>query len=225
MALIRHSPEGPVIALPERWAARWDRMREWLGLGMIFIPIGERLLARYSEPGRHYHDARHILACLRGFDDFTGNIHDPDAVELALWFHDAVYDPRAAAGENEAASARYFRKEFEALAGRLIDIDTVDRLIRATAHASETDDPDAALVTDLDLAILGADPIRYDVYAADIRREYAHVPETDYRHGRARVLRTFLARKAIYRTRSLGQVLEKPARANLERELDTLLLP
>ena len=57
-------------------------MREWLGLGMVFIPVGERLLARYSEPGRHYHDARHILACLRAFDEHTGNIRDPDAVEF-----------------------------------------------------------------------------------------------------------------------------------------------
>lgn len=221
----KDSPQISVTHLPERWNARWDRMREWLGLGMVFIPIGERLLARYSEADRHYHDARHILACLRAFDDYTGNIGDPDAVELALWFHDAVYDPRAAPGENEAASARCFRKEFEALAGVLVDIDAVERLILATDHRSPPDGPDADLITDLDLGILGADPPRYDGYAADIRREYAHVPESEYRQGRAHVLRAFLDRKSLYRTGFFRQTLEKSARANLERELDVLLLP
>ncbi len=218
-------PEISVTSLSERWAARWDRMREWLGLGMVFIPVGERLLARYSEPDRHYHDARHILACLRAFDDYMGNIADPDAVELALWFHDAVYDPRAAPGENEAASACYFRKEFEALAHGLVDSDAVERLILATDHHRESGDSDRDLVCDLDLGILGSDPPRYDAYAAEIRREYAHVPEADYRQGRARVLRAFLDRKSVYRSRSFRQTLEKPARANLERELDALLLP
>jgi predicted metal-dependent HD superfamily phosphohydrolase len=200
-------------------------MREWLGLGMVFIPIGERLLARYSESGRHYHDARHILACLRSFDDHTGNIRDPDAVELALWFHDAVYDPKAPAGENEVMSGRYFRREFETLARGLIDIPAVERLILATDHRGVSENPDADLVADIDLGILGADPPRYDGYAADIRREYSHVPAADYRQGRARILRAFLDRQPIYRTRSFRQLLEKPARANLERELDALLLP
>lgn len=200
-------------------------MREWLGLGMVFIPVGERLLARYSEPGRHYHDARHILACLRVFDGFTGDIRDPDSLELALWFHDAVYDPLAPPRENEARSARHFRAEFETLAGDLADIGEVERLILATDHRAEPADGDAALIADIDLAILGADPPRYAAYAEDIRREYAAVPDGAFREERARVLRGFLDRKSIYRTRHFRALLGERARANLERELDALLLP
>ena len=142
----------------------------------------------------------------------------------AVWFHDAVYDPRAAPGENERASARYFLKEFEVLATGILDGATVERLILATDHRREPTDADSDLVCDIDLAVLGADPPRYDGYAADIRREFAHVTDADYRQGRAAVLRAFLDRKTIYHTRSIRQSLEKPARANLERELDALLL-
>jgi len=225
MAEPGNRPDAPVPLLPARWSARWDRMREWLGLGMVFIPTGERLLARYSEPGRHYHDARHLLACLRAFDDFPGSIRDPDAVELALWFHDAVYDPLAPPGKNEERSVRLFRSEFEAMAGDRVDMGEVERLILATGHRLEPEDGDCALIADIDLGILGADPPRYAAYTEEIRREYAGVPDEAYREGRARVLRGFLARGSIYRTRHFQAMLGERARANLEGELDALLLP
>ena len=93
-----------VAPLSARWRQRWEQAREWLALGPIFIPIGDRLLERYSEPGRHYHDARHVLACLQALDRYPGRIHNSNAIELAIWYHDAIYDPRAS--DNEARSAR-----------------------------------------------------------------------------------------------------------------------
>lgn len=208
-----------VSPLPQRWAARWDQSREWMALGLVFIPLGERLLARYSESGRHYHDARHVLNCLRALDDFPGKIHDTDAVELALWYHDAIYDVHAEPGANEADSAALFRSEFGLLARDAIDGETVERLILATRHDVEPEDSDQALIMDIDLGVLGADEVRYDTYAEDIRKEYAHIEESDYRAGRGAVLRSFLDRNAIYATRHFRKLLEKPARANLEREL------
>ena len=76
---------GAVPDLATRWSARWNQAREWMGLGMVFVPIGERLLERHCEPGRHYHDARHILSCLQTLDNYPGSVGDSDAVELALW--------------------------------------------------------------------------------------------------------------------------------------------
>ncbi len=211
-----------VAPLPERWAARWDQAREWMGLGLVFIPIGERLLERYSEPGRHYHDGRHVLSCLDAFDNYPGSVGDNDAVELALWFHDAVYDVHADAGANESDSAELFRVEFAPLARGRIDADAVCRLILATRHDGEPADADAALVMDIDLGILGAEPTRYEIYAEDIRRECPHVGDSAFCEGRARVLRSFLDRRSIYHTRHFRKLLEGRARANLEGELASL---
>ena len=196
---------------------------EWMGLGMVFIPVGERLLANYAEPGRHYHDARHVLSCLNTLDNFSGNIQDADALELALWFHDSVYNPKAGPGVNELQSAELFRKEFQMLANGYIDLDQVERLIIATRHHREPEDGDAALIMDVDLGVLGADQVRYDAYADDVRKEYAHVSDAAFRKGRIEVIHSFLRRKSIYWTRHFRNLLEKPARVNLERELERLI--
>lgn len=219
---MREQPPSSVAPLRDRWAARWNQAREWMGLGMVYIPIGERLLERYSEPGRHYHDARHVLSCLRALDDFPGIIRDNDAVELALWFHDAIYDPKAAPGANEEDSAEFFRHEMGLLVRDIVDVGHVSELIIATRHHEEPADNDAALIMDIDLGILGTDPIRYDTYAEDIRKEYAHIEAGAYREGRADVLRSFLERKSIFQTRHFRKLLEKRARENLVRELQRL---
>ena len=212
-----------VAPLPDRWAARWEQAREWMALGMVFIPVGERLFARYSELGRYYHDARHVLTCLETLDNFPGAMRDNDAVELALWFHDAIYDVRAPSGNNEAESAEFFRHEFALLAHGMFDVEHVCRLILATRHDAEPDDGDAALVMDIDLTVLGAEPPRYDFYAEDIRKEYAHVDDEAYRNGRAEVLRGFLDRKMIYHTRHFRKLLEEQARENMIGELAALV--
>jgi len=194
-----------------------------MALGMVFIPVGERLLARYAAADRHYHDARHVLTCLHVLDEFPGKVHDTDAVEMALWYHNAIYDVHATAGTNEADSAALFRHEFGLLAAGLVDSETVCHLILATRHDTEPESPDAALIMDIDLGVLAADPVRYTTYAEDIRKEYAHIEDAAFRTGRIAVLRAFLDRKAIYSTRHFRRLLEKTARANLENELHALL--
>ncbi|MGZ7283798.1 HD domain-containing protein, partial [Streptococcus pyogenes] len=74
-------------------------------------------------------------------------------------------------------------------------------MIWATAHAASSAPPtlrDTQVLLDADLAILGASEERYKRYAADIRKEYAWVPEADYRKGRAAVLERFLAAPRLY---------------------------
>ena len=207
-----------VVPLRDRWQQRWEQTREWLSLGPIFIPAGDRLFEKYSEPLRHYHDARHVLACLETLDSYPGKIENNNALELAIWYHDAIYDPKAS--DNEVQSAAYFRKEFQPFAS---GIEKVERLILATRHTeSEPDSPDEALLVDIDLGILGAAPARYQLYAEDIRKEYAHVSEEQYRQGRSEVLKSFLARKDIYHTRHFRKLLEPQARENLIQELEDL---
>jgi len=179
----------------------------------------DELVAAYLEPARQYHTLEHIAQLLRHLDEHGRAVIDRDAVALAIIFHDAVYDPRRQ--DNEQASAALARTRLTSLAFTDALIGKVERYIEATQHASalEVDDPDLALLLDLDLATLAAAPKEYGDYAEAIRREYAHLPDSLYQHGRRQVLAGFLARARIYRTESLYTLWEQRARANIMGEI------
>ncbi|MEU4818147.1 metal-dependent phosphohydrolase [Micromonospora aurantiaca] len=184
---------------------------------------GARLLAGWREPHRRYHDEEHLRAVLDVVDAYADLARDPDLVRLAAWCHDAVYDPRAAGDANERASADLAGELLAAAGLPAATVTGVRRLVLLTVgHAVGPDDPDGALLCDADLAVLAAPPARYDRYAAAIRAEYAHVPDPDFRTGRAAVLRHLLALPALYRLPEPHARWEAPARANLSRELAAL---
>jgi predicted metal-dependent HD superfamily phosphohydrolase len=99
----------------------------------------------------------------------------------------------------------------------------VEQLILATqGHQISPKDFDQSVFLDADLAILGADPLRYQAYAQSIRREYSWVPELDYKAGRIGILKSFLKRPRLYCTDLLFGELEAIARHNLAQEIDSL---
>jgi predicted metal-dependent HD superfamily phosphohydrolase len=169
-----------------------------------------RLKARYAEPHRRYHTLAHIEHCLREFP--PEEAQDPASVLLAIWYHDAIYDPRRS--DNEERSAELLLQDFPA-ARRAAD------LVLVTKH-HQAADPDAELVVDIDLAILGQAPADFDRYERQIREEYDWVPEPVFREKRGALLRAFLARPRIYRTDAFRERLEAPARANLLRSLASI---
>ena len=181
------------------------------------------LRARYGEAHRRYHTAEHLEEALAAFRGLRDLADDPDAVELAIWFHDAVYDPTAPAGESEARSARVAVDELSAAAVDPGVVAEVERLVLLTAgHEVAEGDANGAVLADADLAILGAAAERYARYAVDVRAEYAHVPDDAWRTGRAAVLRRFVDRPRIYRTDRAHTALDAQARANLTAELVAL---
>jgi predicted metal-dependent HD superfamily phosphohydrolase len=173
----------------------------------------------YRQPGRAYHNWDHIAAMLAGLDRVRGEAEfegvDFDAIELAIFFHDVVYDARAK--DNEAQSAALFRRAAAGIASAMID--HVAEMILATATHATSDDPSTRLLLDLDLAVLASDLDAYDRYVAAVRQEYAFVSDEQWRVGRAVVLERFLERMILFQTRPFGQKLENAARANLQREL------
>ncbi|HKB01825.1 MAG TPA: hypothetical protein VKD90_06375 [Gemmataceae bacterium] len=181
----------------------------------------DRLVAAYSEPHRFYHTLEHIHDMLAVAAKLTAAAADPGAIELAIWFHDAVYDPKAK--DNEDRSAELAIEWLRPLRIPEEILRHVAAMIRATAHTSaDVFDADTSVLLDADLAILSADESRYARYAADIRREYAWVEESAYRAGRAKVLQGFLARPRIYRTERMHTIAENAARRNLGVELEQL---
>lgn len=182
--------------------------------------VGAELLARWAEPHRRYHTLDHLAAVLAAVDDLAGEAGDPAAVRLAAWFHDAVYDGRPGWDEERSAQLAQARlPRCGVPAGRIAE---TARLVRLTAaHDTLTgDDRDGAVLCDADLAVLGRPG--YDAYAADIRREYAHVPDDLFRQGRSEVLRRLLAVPRLYRTDRARELWEDRARANMAAELTRL---
>jgi predicted metal-dependent HD superfamily phosphohydrolase len=177
----------------------------------------ERLRVRYEEPHRAYHTWEHVLACL----DARRRITDTDLpeVDLALLFHDAVYEPLA--GDNEARSGLLLIEEGRRAWMNERLLRRAQLLIDATQHgpANEVDSEEACIVVDADLSILGSEPGAFARYEEQVRREYAMVAEAAYVVGRAGVLEGFLSRPTIYATRRGQRLWERRARSNLEASL------
>jgi len=181
--------------------------------------LADRLLEAYGVERRSYHDVRHLAEVLDRLDELAGAgaPFDPVPVRLAAWFHDAVYDGRPDAEERSARWAE------EALTGAGLASATVQevaRLVRLTEHHRPAPgDVDGAALSDADLAILASPPERYAGYAADVRREYAHLADRDFALGRTEVLRGLLSAERVFRTDHGFANWEQAARRNVETEL------
>lgn len=203
-----------------RWLALWQQIGVSRAADSALADAYAALTARYGENHRHYHTAQHISECLTHFDAIRETSEHPAEVELALWFHDAIYEPRAR--DNEAQSAAW-AKRVMAEAGVAADsCDRVQALIMKTCHDAAPQTRDENLLLDIDLAILGADTARFDEYEQQVRAEYGWVPAFLFRSTRRKILQAFLARPALYASPHFHDRLEKKARANLARAIATL---
>lgn len=178
---------------------------------------GSELLARWAEPQRRYHDQRHLEEVLAAIDRLAPD--PPAAAVLAAYWHDAVYDPRAA--DNEERSARLAADVLDGLGTAPELVAEVARLVRATAaHVVDLGDVAGVLLNDADLAVLAAPAERYEAYSRDVRAEYAHVPDDAFAAGRSALLRGLVDRPRLYAGRR--PEWEVRARANVDAELRRL---
>lgn len=181
-----------------------------------------RLEAAYDDPGRGYHDRLHLAEVLGHVDELmTGDDPAREAVLLAAWFHDAVYEGR---DDDEERSAMLAEEE---LAGQSTDlVAEVARLVRLTRTHRPADDDHAGMVLcDADLAILAAGEDRYAAYVRGVRSEYAHVSDEDFAAGRSAVLRDLLAKPTLFHLPTARGRWEQRARENVQRELARMSTP
>jgi predicted metal-dependent HD superfamily phosphohydrolase len=183
--------------------------------------VGADLLRRWREPHRHYHTASHLAVVLAVIDEHAGHAVDADAVRLAAWYHDAVYNPQRV--DNEEASALLAEAALPTLGVPSERVAEVARLVRLTAsHDPAPGDRNGELLTDADLAVLASPPEVYLAYTTGVRREYAHVSEPQFVAGRAAVLHNLLCLPSLFHVPALRERWEDAARANLTRELTAL---
>lgn len=185
------------------------------------------LRSAWESPDRAYHSVQHLEECLMLARDWSVNLKRTEraALELALWFHDTVYDIRGS--DNERVSAELAQRSLAKIGVVAPWCERIRDLVLATEHSASpaAGDPLTDLMLDIDLAILGADPIRFAQYQAQVRQEYSWVSESDYEKGRRQVLSYFAARAAepgasLYRT-EFGRQRLPQARINLAKALST----
>lgn len=198
-------------------AAEWDRLAARHTADPAAPAVGRALLDSWGEPHRRYHSVRHLRDILARVDELAEYAEDPDAVRIAAWYHDAIYDGRP---DDEERSARRAEEELSRLALAPQLVDEVARLVRMTvAHDPATGDRNGEVLSDADLSTLALPPERYRLNTAAIRAEYAHVPEEVFRKGRIQVLTALLAAPGVFRTRAGRKLWESVARQNMRAEL------
>ena len=200
--------------------ASWRRCWRGIGARSDGDTVRAAVLGAWREPQRRYHTLQHLAECIAAFGPVRDLAQAPGEVELAVWFHDAIYDVRR--HDNEARSADWARDAMVAAGAHADAAERVHRLVMATRHAAPASAPDAMLLVDVDLSILGAPAERFAQYEAQVRDEYAWVDEAAFRLRRREVLTGFLARPTIYATDPFRTRLEAAARANLERSIRQL---
>lgn len=202
-------------SLHQRFLALWQRSLSSAAGGAN--DVLEILQDCYTEAHRRYHGIGHIQSCLEQHDLAVGGMQEPDEVELAIWFHDAVHRPGSAA--NEAESASLFRR----LAGSRdpARIDRVCHMILDTTHDHPPVSKDGNYMVDIDLASLGQPWARFSSDSALIRAEQPEVSDAAYAIALQRFLQALIGRPSIYRSSLFRMLYEQPARANIQRVLGT----
>ncbi|WP_260955648.1 HD domain-containing protein [Pseudomonas citri] len=179
-------------------------------------------MRHYGEPHRAYHNCQHLEECLQVRQFINAPCRAPAEIDLALWFHDAIYEPLRS--DNELRSAQWLD---EVAHDSGLDGETRRRLyglIMVTRHDGAPTSVDEAVLVDTDLAILGASFDRFEEYGQQIRSEYQQVPMSVYGHKRRQVLEGFLARERIYTSAPYFDAFEQQARANLARAIAPIRL-
>lgn len=207
--------------LSEKFLSKWRALAADLGLTESKSKeVGDYLLAQYAASNRHYHGVRHILFMLDGFDALKTKFEQPIVAELAIFFHDVIYD--SSRHDNEEQSAKKMR---EMLGGFVADgiLDAAAFRIEATKKHAVTSNSDTNLLLDLDMAILGQPWIAYERYAKGVMMEYLPVyGEEVYRQERPKLfLEPTIASGKIFITKEFEHLNEAAIR-NMQREADIL---
>lgn len=219
----------------------WQRICQQLNLqahSLITAQVYQELLDCYAQPHRAYHSVQHLAECIGLFEQVGHLAAQPAKLEIALWFHDAIYQtqtlpdqpnhsqsdneqPSNQRRSNEQRSADWAAQFLNECGANLVMIEQVMGLIMAT-QSHQASNADQQLMVDIDLAILGSTPARFAQYQQQIRKEYDFVEPALFAIKRREVLIGFYQRPRIYQTAYFYAHYEQPARQNLQDALHDL---
>lgn len=206
-----------VLSAPETLYKHWQTAWAGLGVSTANSELYQRILNSYTEKHRHYHTLQHIKECFDRFDEVRHLSQKPAEIELAIWFHDAVYDVRSK--DNEQNSARWARACLDAAALPVEIGQRVSQLILSTRHHTIPQETDEQILSDIDLGVFSSEQARFDEYERQVRAEFGWVPGFVYRRERKKILNSFLQRPAIFFFPHFYARYEESARQNLLRSI------
>lgn len=202
----------------QRFIALWKRAGSTQGESKA-RRVYRAIVEHYSEPHRRYHSTGHILHCLNHVDRIPDDYAHKDAVELAIWFHDVIY--QIADPDNERNSADWFATQArDDLPDALIE--QVYEMIMATKHCETPSTSESAYVVDIDLSSFG---LPHDEFIADsrlVRAESTHLSDSEFYRGQREFLNKLLKRERIFVTDIFNDSFEERARENIRITLDTI---
>lgn len=203
----------------------WQRVCLGLSLNGSHEALRDQLIGCYQETQRRYHSLQHLAECIAILNALPSSIRLDVAtqaeIEMALWFHDAIYDVKGS--DNEQKSANWAQKQLSDAGAAADAAQRVHSLIMATKHDAKPQLASEQLLVDVDLSILGAAPSRFAQYDKQVRQEYAWVPDDVFCEKRIAVLQQFLAHPFIYCTPYFRETREAQARENLQLAVTQLL--
>jgi len=204
---------------PDRFRALWQRCLID-GAFDDSQKIHQRLLDGYDEPQRHYHTLAHIEQCMAMFDQCSSLAHNPDALELAVWFHDVIFEPGKS--DNEARSAKLYLQFSDGVHDQATR-GLVERLIMATLHdGSSLEDSDARYMVDIDLSSFGLSWEYFLEDSGNLRLENADLSDAEYYRRKTSFQGRLLARERFYLSDYFAERLDAQARANLARYFEMI---
>ncbi|MCO5199480.1 MAG: hypothetical protein M9941_17190 [Anaerolineae bacterium] len=198
------------------WDSWWSLLQEYGADEPFARSLFADLTGRYKADGRYYHNLAHLKQILQDIEFLKPFADDLNAIRLAAWFHDAIYNPHSATNEHD--SARYAEEALAPLHLPETTVSMIHTLIDDTRHQHAPKTGDGMILVDADLATLGAAEAVYEDSSKRVRREYGHVSDAQYALGRMAQLQVFLRRAHIYYTAAMRARCEAQARANMERE-------
>lgn len=183
----------------------------------------KKVFDKYTNKNRHYHTLDHIARMLDALDEFTSTrefLYDKDILELAIWFHDVIYNPEMP--DNELSSALFMEDLLSSYIRKEI-LNKAKKYIMATTHDRSLEDEtlEEMLISDLDLLELGTSEYRYFQYGKAVRKEYYMYSDVKWNEGRHKFLDTFLASPIFYIT-EYERTYGEQARKNLLKEKESL---
>lgn len=200
----------------KQWLELWQRINAH-GNGE---EIYRDLVTRYSEQHRAYHTFIHIEHCLDKLELVRHLAENPDAIEMAIWYHDAVYDTHSKNNEQKSADLIFTTLKNASVSEGFAQ--SVTNLILATKHTEPPTELDTQFLVDIDLSILGQPDEIFDEYERQVRKEYEWVPDEAFMEGRSKILKSFLERPNIYSTQFFRNKYETQARKNISRSIAQL---
>lgn len=206
-------PDSESMLGKERFEALWRRC-SLPNANANATQVWDNLVTRYSEKHRHYHNRKHLVFCLQLLDTAASFVEDESALEMAIWFHDAVFEPMAKDNEERSAALfkivgkNHFAPSF---------IDTVSNIIVATKHINDPKHNNEAYMLDIDLASIGLPWPHFRQDCDDLRAESSGIPDTNFYSGKLKFFDALVKRPRMYYTDYFFTRYEDKARENIQR--------